>query len=99
MKKICKWESPSPGPPSRHPAIAANSKIDPDVFVGKDGERAPRPTAGQNGRHDLARIPLHQPPQWGAGPSIDGQTCISPTCGLDALDRVGDGDGFAAGRI
>jgi 2-dehydro-3-deoxygluconokinase len=28
---------------------------------------------------------------------IDGQTYISPTCELEVLDRVGGGDGFAAG--
>jgi 2-dehydro-3-deoxygluconokinase len=28
---------------------------------------------------------------------IDGQTCVTPTCELDVLDRVGGGDGYAAG--
>ncbi len=28
---------------------------------------------------------------------MDGQTLISPTCELDVYDRVGGGDGFAAG--
>jgi 2-dehydro-3-deoxygluconokinase len=34
---------------------------------------------------------------WGAVASIDGQVHIAPTCDLDVLDRVGGGDGFAAG--
>jgi 2-dehydro-3-deoxygluconokinase len=28
---------------------------------------------------------------------VNGQTYVSPTCELDVLDRVGGGDGFAAG--
>jgi 2-dehydro-3-deoxygluconokinase len=34
---------------------------------------------------------------WGAVAWIDGQTFMAPTCELDVLDRVGGGDGFAAG--
>jgi 2-dehydro-3-deoxygluconokinase len=34
---------------------------------------------------------------WSAVAWIDGQTCVAPTCELDVLDRVGGGDGFAAG--
>ena len=34
---------------------------------------------------------------WGAVAWINGQTYIAPTCELDVLDRVGGGDGFAAG--
>ena len=30
---------------------------------------------------------------------IDGKTYVSPTCELDVVDRVGGGDGFAAGLI
>ncbi len=34
---------------------------------------------------------------WGAVAWINGQTHTSPTCDLDVRDRVGGGDGFAAG--
>jgi sugar/nucleoside kinase (ribokinase family) len=34
---------------------------------------------------------------WGAVAWINGKTFTSPTCELDVLDRVGGGDGFAAG--
>jgi len=34
---------------------------------------------------------------WGAVAWIGGKTYVSPTCDLDVLDRVGGGDGFAAG--
>jgi 2-dehydro-3-deoxygluconokinase len=36
---------------------------------------------------------------WGAVAWINGKTFISPTCELDIFDRVGGGDGFAAGFI
>ncbi len=34
---------------------------------------------------------------WGAVVWIDGQAFVAPTCELDVYDRVGGGDGFAAG--
>jgi 2-dehydro-3-deoxygluconokinase len=36
---------------------------------------------------------------WSAVCWIEGQTYQAPTCHLDVLDRVGGGDGFAAGFI
>jgi len=36
---------------------------------------------------------------WGAVLWLDGQRLVSPTCQLDVLDRIGGGDGFAAGLI
>lgn len=34
---------------------------------------------------------------WAAVLWLDGQTYVSPTCQLDVVDRIGGGDGFAAG--
>jgi 2-dehydro-3-deoxygluconokinase len=34
---------------------------------------------------------------WGAVAWMDGQTFVSPTAELEVYDRVGGGDGFAAG--
>jgi 2-dehydro-3-deoxygluconokinase len=34
---------------------------------------------------------------WGAVAWLDGKTFQSPTCELDVVDRVGGGDGYAAG--
>ncbi len=34
---------------------------------------------------------------WAAVAWIDGKTYVSPTCELDVIDRVGGGDGYAAG--
>jgi 2-dehydro-3-deoxygluconokinase len=36
---------------------------------------------------------------WGAVLWLNGQRYVSPTCQLDVLDRIGGGDGFAAGLI
>ena len=37
--------------------------------------------------------------EWAAVLWLDGQKYISPTCDLDVVDRIGGGDGFAAGLI
>jgi len=37
--------------------------------------------------------------RWGAVAWVGGDTYLSPTCELDVHDRVGGGDGFAAGFI
>ena len=34
---------------------------------------------------------------WAAVIWLDGQRYVSPTCQLDVIDRIGGGDGFAAG--
>jgi 2-dehydro-3-deoxygluconokinase len=36
---------------------------------------------------------------WSAVAWVGGETYTAPTCELDVLDRVGGGDGFAAGLI
>jgi 2-dehydro-3-deoxygluconokinase len=36
---------------------------------------------------------------WGAVAWMNGDTFVAPTCELDVYDRVGGGDGFAAGLI
>jgi 2-dehydro-3-deoxygluconokinase len=36
---------------------------------------------------------------WAAVLWLDGQRYVSPTCQLDVIDRIGGGDGFAAGAI
>jgi 2-dehydro-3-deoxygluconokinase len=36
---------------------------------------------------------------WSAVAWVDGKTCTAPTIELDVIDRVGGGDGFAAGFI
>jgi 2-dehydro-3-deoxygluconokinase len=75
------------------------SKLDPNVFFGmieatvkefpniKLVATTLRETHSAN-RHDWAAV------LW-----MDGQRYISPTCQLDVIDRIGGGDGFAAGIV
>jgi 2-dehydro-3-deoxygluconokinase len=37
--------------------------------------------------------------RWSAVAWVDGSQCAAPICELDVFDRVGGGDGFAAGFI
>jgi 2-dehydro-3-deoxygluconokinase len=80
-------------------AHKAESKLDPEVFFGMiDGITKTFPhvklvattlrEVHSTNRHDWAAV------LW-----LDGQKYVSPTCELDVLDRIGGGDGFAAGLI
>ena len=79
------------------PDVAAKSKLDPSVFLGMiDGVIAkyPRVKIIATTLRDVHSSNRHS---WAAVAWIDGQTYVSPACELDILDRVGGGDGFAAG--
>jgi 2-dehydro-3-deoxygluconokinase len=81
------------------PEVAAKSSLDPDVFfmmIDRVVEKFPniklvattlREVHSTN-RHDWAAVLWNQ-----------GQRFVSPTCHLDVHDRIGGGDGFAAGLI
>ena len=80
------------------PEVAAKSKLDPSAFFGMIDRVVTQAPADQDRGHHAARSAFHQPPQLGRG-GLDRRqdaTC-RPTCELDVLDRVGGGDGFAAG--
>jgi 2-dehydro-3-deoxygluconokinase len=77
----------------------AESKLDTSVFFGMIREtvklfpnvKAVATTLREvhtTNRHDWAAVLWH-----------DGQEYVSPTCALDVVDRIGGGDGFAAGLI
>ena len=79
------------------PAVAATSKLDPSVFAGMIGgvvERYPNIKVVATTLREVYSTNRHA---WGAVAWIDGKTYVSPTCELDVHDRVGCGDGFAAG--
>jgi len=81
----------------RGPDVAAKSKLDPCVFLGMiDGviTKYPQVKIIATTLREVHSTTRHS---WGAVAWIDGQTCVTPTCELDILDRVGGGDGFAAG--
>lgn len=79
------------------PEIAARSKLDPGVFFGMIDqvlEKFPQIKVVATTLREVHSSSRHS---WGAVAWINGQTYISPTAELDVYDRVGGGDGFAAG--
>jgi 2-dehydro-3-deoxygluconokinase len=79
------------------PKVAAKSKLDPGAFFGmidRVVEKYPRVKVVATTLREVHSTNRHT---WGAVAWIDGKTYVSPTCELDVYDRVGGGDGFAAG--
>jgi 2-dehydro-3-deoxygluconokinase len=79
------------------PAVAAKSKLDPTVFssmIERVVERYPNIKVVATTLREVYSTNRHA---WGAVAWMDGKTYVSPTCELDVHDRVGGGDGFAAG--
>ncbi len=83
----------------RGPEVAAKSKLDPSAFIGmidKVTRKHPQIKIVATTLREVHSTNRHS---WGAVAWVDGQTYMAPTCELDVLDRVGGGDGFAAGFI
>ncbi len=79
------------------PQVAGKSRLDPSVFIAMIDrvlERYPRVKVVATTLREVHSTNRHT---WGAVAWINGQTYLSPTCELDVYDRVGGGDGFAAG--
>src|SRR5229473_6756227 len=79
------------------PEVAAASKLDPTAFFGmidRVVERFPHVQIVATTLREVHSTNCHN---WGAVAWIDGHTHVAPTCELGILDRVGGGDGFAAG--
>jgi 2-dehydro-3-deoxygluconokinase len=79
------------------PEVAAKSKLDPSAFFGmidKVVQMHPQVRVVATTLREVHSTNRHS---WGAVAWINGQTHVSPTCELDVLDRVGGGDGYAAG--
>ncbi len=79
------------------PEMKSKSKLDPSAFLGmidKVVEKYPQVKVVATTLRECDSTAHHS---WGAVAWIDGQTYISPTAELQILDRVGGGDGFAAG--
>jgi 2-dehydro-3-deoxygluconokinase len=79
------------------PQVAAKSKLDPSAFFGmidRVTEMYPQVKVVATTLREVHSTNRHS---WGAVAWIDGKMYVSPTCELDVLDRVGGGDGFAAG--
>jgi 2-dehydro-3-deoxygluconokinase len=79
------------------PEVAAESKLDPSTFFGmidRVVEKHPQVKIVATTLREVHSTNRHS---WGAVAWIDGETHVSPTAELDVIDRVGGGDGFAAG--
>ena len=79
------------------PEVAATSKLDPSAFFGMIDRVVNKHPNIKIVATTLREVHSTHRHSWGAVAWIDGQTHVAPTTELDVLDRVGGGDGFAAG--
>ena len=79
------------------PEVAAASKLDPSAFFGMIKDVVAKHPRVKIVATTLREVHSTNRHGWGAVAWVNGQTFCSPTCELDVLDRVGGGDGFAAG--
>ncbi len=78
---------------------ASKSKLDPDAFFGMIDrviEKFPNVKLVATTLREVHSTNRHD---WAAVLWLDGKRYVSPTCSLDVIDRIGGGDGFAAGVI
>jgi 2-dehydro-3-deoxygluconokinase len=79
------------------PEVAAKSKLDPSAFfamIDKVVGKYPQVKIVATTLREVRSTNRHG---WSAVAWIDGKTYMAPTAELDVLDRVGGGDGYAAG--
>jgi 2-dehydro-3-deoxygluconokinase len=81
------------------PEVAAKSKLDPSAFFSMmDNVRKKHPQV-KIVATTLREVHSTNRHSWSAVAWINGKTHTAPTAELDVYDRVGGGDGFAAGLI
>jgi 2-dehydro-3-deoxygluconokinase len=81
----------------RGPESAAASKLDPGAFLGmiaRAVERFPRIRVAATTLREVHSTNRHT---WSAVAWVNGKAQVAPALELDVYDRVGGGDGFAAG--
>jgi 2-dehydro-3-deoxygluconokinase len=79
------------------PQVAAKSKLDPGAFFSmmkSVNKKHPQVSVVATTLREVHSTNRHR---WGAVAWVNGKTYSSPTCDLDVVDRVGGGDGYAAG--
>jgi 2-dehydro-3-deoxygluconokinase len=78
---------------------SSGSRLDPEVFfqmIDRVVKQYPQIRLVATTLREVHSTNRHD---WAAVVWLDGQRHVSPTCQLDVLDRIGGGDGFAAGLI
>ncbi len=81
------------------PEVATRSTLDPDVFflmIDRVVEQFPNIKMVATTLREVHSTNRHD---WAAVLWLNGQRLVSPACHLDVYDRIGGGDGFAAGLI
>lgn len=81
------------------PDVEGKSKLDPEVFFKMMDAVVKRFPNVKMVATTLREVHSTNRHDWAAVLWLDGKTYISPTCQLDVIDRIGGGDGFAAGLI
>jgi 2-dehydro-3-deoxygluconokinase len=81
------------------PEVAAKSKLDPSVFLGMIDNVVRKHPKVKVVATTLREVHSTNRHSWSAVAWIGGKTYSAPTAELEVVDRVGGGDGFAAGFI
>jgi 2-dehydro-3-deoxygluconokinase len=79
------------------PEVAAKFRLDPSAFLGMIDRVVQQHPQIKIVATTLREVHSTNRHSWGAVAWINGESFIAPTAELDVLDRVGGGDGFAAG--
>ncbi len=77
--------------------VAGKSKLDPSAFFGMIDSVVRKHPQIRIVATTLREVHSTSRHSWSAVAWIDGQAHVAPACELDVFDRVGGGDGFAAG--
>jgi len=81
------------------PEVQSKSKLDPSTFFGMIDNVVKKHSNVKVVATTLREVHSTNRHSWSAVAWIDGQNYVAPQAELDVIDRVGGGDGFAAGFI
>ena len=81
------------------PDVTAKSKLDPSVFFGMIDQVVKKHPQAKVVATTLREVHSTNRHSWSAVAWVEGKSYTAPTAELDVIDRVGGGDGFAAGFI
>ncbi len=79
------------------PEVHAQSKLDPSAFFSMMGNVARKHSHIKAVATTMREVRSTNRHNWAAVAWVNGKTYTSPMCELDVIDRVGGGDGYAAG--